>query len=74
MLKLIQMPERQKVPSHIPCKGRWIEMYEHGRDFDCDYENVGSIDCSDCVCNGGSMDPRTGKRYVERRKNPEYKK
>ncbi len=39
-----------------------------GTDHDCDYKYAGEVDCDMCVVCGGDYDPRTGKRYVERRK------
>ena len=51
-------------PSPIPCLG----TRDYWGEFDCDYDNAGSIGCDDCVVNGGAMDPRTGKRYRKGKK------
>lgn len=56
----------KKPPPPFPCAG--YSCGERGVEFDCDYPYAGKVDCSDCVLNGGQRDPRTGKRYVERRK------
>ena len=51
----------------VPCKG-----YKHGNpldglEWDCDYEKAESMECSDCICNGGYFNPITGKRCYKRR-------
>lgn len=46
----------------IPCLLR-EQNDTNGHDYDCDYEHAGSVDCDNCIVNGGALDPRTGKRY-----------
>lgn len=53
--------------SPIPCKGYEINTPDQ-HEFDCRYKYAGHIICEDCIVNGGRMDPRTGKRYVKRKK------
>lgn len=58
----------KKLPPPFPCAGYSCGEGGVEFEFDCDYPYAGKVDCSDCVLNGGQRDPRTGKRYVERRK------
>lgn len=45
----------------VVCRGYWSHTTS-GSDFDCEHAH-GEIGCSNCVVNGGSLDPRTGKRF-----------
>ena len=63
LLKVVEAPRTERVPkSPIPCM-----LYESnttdGREYDCEYEYSGSVDCDNCIVNGGSLDPRTGKEF-----------
>jgi len=68
MAKLTQylrqdQPKAEKPPkSPIPCKGT-RESTTDGVEYDCDYEHAGDVDCQQCICGGGDLDPRTGKKY-----------
>jgi len=49
--------------SPIPCLGFKIhtpDVYE----YDCKYAKAPS--CEECVVNGGDIDPRTGKRFIDK--------
>lgn len=50
----------------ILCKGNWTYS-SNGDDFDCDYEHA-DFPCENCCVNGGSMDPRTGRKFRRRSK------
>ena len=52
---------------NIPCKGHLSGNPIDGYDYDCDYEKSGEITCDNCICNGGSMNPITGKRVYKRK-------
>lgn len=50
----------------VPCKSFKTGNPIDGYDYDCEYEHSGEITCDDCICNGGSMSPQTGKRVYKR--------
>lgn len=50
----------------IPCRGYEISTPDC-HEYDCSYKYAGDITCDQCVVSGGSYDPRTGKRYVQRK-------
>ena len=45
----------------IRCMSERVGNPSTGYDYECQYEH-GDINCSDCICCGGKIDPRTGKR------------
>ena len=45
----------------IVCMSERVGNPSTGYDYGCQYEH-GDINCSDCICCGGKIDPRTGKR------------
>lgn len=47
----------------IVCKGYQAGNPTDGYEFDCGYENAGAFNCEDCICNGGTMSPQTGKKF-----------
>lgn len=48
----------------IKCKGYWSPSTpDSPAEFDCEYENSGSFGCDDCIINGGSMSPISGKVF-----------
>lgn len=51
--------EKRKRPSPIPCLGYEIHTPD-AHEYDCRYRY--SIECDECIVNGGDMDPRTGRR------------
>lgn len=48
-----------------PCAGykSWTDC---GYEYDCEYG--GEVDCDDCICGVGSLDPRTGNKFKKLRR------
>lgn len=48
----------------IKCKGYWTPSTPNGpAEFDCEYEKSAGFGCEDCIINGGSMSPVSGKPF-----------
>jgi hypothetical protein len=53
---------------NIPCLGYHSQSTPSSPpEFDCEYENSADFFCDHCVCNGGEMNPITGKRVYKKK-------
>lgn len=55
---------KREPPADVPCRGYWCHTPDAGLFYECGY-GWGAFSCSDCVVNGGNMDPRTGQEVEE---------
>lgn len=51
--------------SILKCGLEVIHSHDYGKDYDCDYEFAGEIDCDECAINGGDYDPRYSRESQE---------
>ena len=58
------MQDRSEI---IPCKLIKCGNPLDGYDWDCEYPKSAEMQCDDCICTGGYLDPRTGNRFYRRK-------